>query len=158
MSLREICKLPGMPDRHTVIRWLLTREEFRAQYAQAREAQADALFEEVVEIADDGRNDWMARQDAGDRELYELNGEHVQRSRLRVDARKWAAGKLAPKKYGDKVLAEVSGVDGAPLAPAVSVVIGAVAAPEPQTLEAMPQRLEAPRGKRPRGRPRKNPA
>ena len=27
--------------------------------------------------------------------------EHVQRSRLRVDARKWIASKLKPKKYGD---------------------------------------------------------
>ena len=43
---------------------------------------------------------------------YKLNGEHVQRSKLRIDARKWKASKLAPQKYGDKVSTEVSGPDG----------------------------------------------
>jgi len=130
MSLREIARLPDMPPVRTIMNWLLTHEDFRQQYAQARELQADAIFDEVLEIADDGKNDWMERQGAEDRELYELNGEHVQRSRLRIDARKWAAGKLAPKKYGDKLTAEVTGADGAPLMPAVSVVIGA-ASPQP---------------------------
>jgi hypothetical protein len=138
MSLREIARLPDMPPVRTIMNWLLTHEEFRQQYAQAREYQADAIFDEVIEIADDGTNDWMARQSAEDRELYELNGEHVQRSRLRIDARKWAAGKLAPKKYGDKLTAEVTGADGAPLMPAVSVVIGA-ARPEPLVIEQAPK-------------------
>ncbi len=74
--------------------------EFRAQYAHAREMQADTLFDEALDIADDGTNDWMERLDKDGNEIFDH--EHVQRSRLRVDTRKWAAGKLAPKKYGDK--------------------------------------------------------
>jgi hypothetical protein len=64
---------------------------------RAREAQADAIFDECLDIADDGSNDFM-----GEDEKY--NGDAVARSKLRVDTRKWMAGKLAPKKYGDKTL------------------------------------------------------
>ena len=32
-----------------------------------------------------------------------VNNEAVQRSRLRVDARKWLMSKLMPKKYGEKL-------------------------------------------------------
>ena len=64
--------------------------------------QTDAIFDENLEIADDGRNDWMERH--GDEEAgWVANGEHIQRSRLRIDTRKWMASKLAPKKYGDKL-------------------------------------------------------
>lgn len=93
-----------------VLRWLADedREDFRRQYARAREAQADTIFDEIIDIADNATNDWMERNGQDD-EGYQLNGEHVQRSRLRLDARKWMAGKLAPKKYGDKIQTEHSG-------------------------------------------------
>ena len=108
LSLRSICRQEGMPDLALVMRWLRDEPEFVAQYARAREAQADALAEEILEIADDGRNDWMQREDP-DNGGYEFKGEHVQRSRLRVDSRKWFVSKLAPKKYGDKVETEHTG-------------------------------------------------
>lgn len=99
-SLRTVCRDPKMPGRSTVLRWLAAETQaaarFRDQYARAREAQADALAEEVLEIADDASED-------------------PQRSRLRFDARRWYAGKVAPKKYGDKVQAEVTGADGGPV-------------------------------------------
>jgi hypothetical protein len=82
---------------------LREHEEFREQYAQAREAQADTWADEIVEIADDGSNDWLARSHGEDDEGWRVNGEHIQRSRLRVDARKWLMGKASPKKYGDKI-------------------------------------------------------
>lgn len=107
-SLRSICDADDMPSMSTVFRWLAASEEFREQYARARELQADTLFDEILEIADDARNDWMERrgeEDAG----WVANGEHIQRSRLRLDARKWMAGKLRPKKYGDKVDHEHTG-------------------------------------------------
>ncbi len=76
--------------------------------------QADTLFDEALGIADDGTNDWMERLDKdGQAAGWQLNGEHVQRSRLRVDTRKWAAGKLAPKKYGDKL--QHTGDGGGPI-------------------------------------------
>ncbi len=99
-SLRKICADPDMPDKTTVLRWLAAKEnaEFRTQYAHAREMQADTLFDEALEIADETSDDWITTEDG----KKVLDHEHVQRSRLRVDTRKWAAGKLAPKKYGDK--------------------------------------------------------
>lgn len=108
-SLRAICSDPDMPARSSVLKWLRDHAEFSAQYARAREAQADAIFDEILDITDDGRNDWMARNGDDEREGWALNGEHVQRSRLRVDARKWMAAKLAPKKYSDKVNVEHGG-------------------------------------------------
>lgn len=101
-SLRSICSDDGMPNKATVFRWLGKHEEFGDQYARAREAQADTLFDEVLDIADDARNDWMERNGDGDAG-YVANGEHIQRSRLRIDARKWMAGKMRPKKYGDSM-------------------------------------------------------
>jgi len=96
-SLRKICLADDMPGKATVFRWLAADKTFQDQYARAREAQADTLADEILDIADDGSNDFM-----GDDEKY--NGDAVQRSRLRVDARKWLAGKLRPKVYGDKTL------------------------------------------------------
>jgi len=89
-----------MPANSTVLGWLSDgkHEDFLEQYAHARELQADTLFDEALEIADETSDDWITTEDG--RKV--LDHEHVQRSRLRVDTRKWAAGKLAPKKYGDK--------------------------------------------------------
>jgi hypothetical protein len=109
-SLRAICADEGMPDKTTVFRWLSKHEEFRTQYAKAREEQADALFDEIIDIADDGSNDWMERKNAdGDNIGWTENGEALRRSALRVDARKWIVSKLLPKKYGDKQQVDHSG-------------------------------------------------
>ncbi len=100
-TLRAICRDEAMPDKATVLRWLAdkTKTDFRDQYAHARDMQADALFDEALEIADDVSGDWSTDKDG----KKVLDHEHVQRSRLRVDTRKWAAGKMAPKRYGDKL-------------------------------------------------------
>lgn len=112
-SLKGICSEGLLPSMRTVLRWLADDENegFRRKYAHAREAQADALADEMLEIADDATNDWMLRNREG-HESWELNGEHIQRSRLRLDARKWLASKLAPKKYGDKI--GIGGADDLP--------------------------------------------
>jgi hypothetical protein len=118
-SLRKITSAEDMPGQSTVFRWLAANEAFREQYTQARLTQADALFDEILDIADDGRNDWMAthgEDGAGWRE----NGEALQRSRLRIDARKWMAGKLRPKVYGEKIAAELSGPNGGPIETSVT--------------------------------------
>lgn len=107
-SLRRICSDDDMPSKSTVFKWLNEKPSFSDQYTRAREAQADSLFDEILDIADDARNDWMERngqEDIG----YQVNGEHVQRTRLRLDARKWMAGKLKPKKYGEKQEVEHKG-------------------------------------------------
>lgn len=116
--LTEICRADGMPGICTVFRWLdsgrksKAHAEFREAYARAREIAAHVLVGEILEIADDGRNDWVERQGRNGETYIALNEEAVQRSRLRVDTRKWAASKLLPKAYGDKVTTEISGPDG----------------------------------------------
>ena len=105
-SLRKICLSDDMPAQSTVYKWLLdpAKADFVEQYTRARELQADTLFDECQDIADDGSNDWMADKDEEEGTKY--NGDAVQRSRLRIDTRKWMAGKLRPKKYGEKVEVE----------------------------------------------------
>lgn len=102
-SLRSICRDPSMPALSSVFLWVSKHSEFSEQYKLAMAARADAMFEEMFDIADDGQNDWMEIQDKeGDCIGWKMNGEHVQRSRLRIDTRKWALSKMMPKKYGDK--------------------------------------------------------
>jgi hypothetical protein len=97
-----------MPEGPTVRNWALDNKEgFFPQYARAREIQAYAVADELLEIADDGRNDWMERNGG-----CELNGEHVQRSRLRIDARKWHLSKILPKVYGDRPAEDTKDEDG----------------------------------------------
>ena len=100
-TLRSVCRDKAMPEKATILRWLADKKkaDFREQYVYAREMQADALFDEALEIADDASGDWSTDKDG----KKVLDHENIQRSRLRVDTRKWAAGKMAPKKYGDKL-------------------------------------------------------
>jgi hypothetical protein len=121
-SLRSICRDEKMPDRATVFRWLSQDEAFRDQYARSREEQAETLAEELLEIADDATNDWMERN-ADDNAGWVANGEHIQRSRLRVDTRKWIASKLLPKKYGDATLLKHADADGNRIQAIVNVTI-----------------------------------
>ncbi len=77
-----------MPSKQAVLRWLARNESFRAQYVRAKEEGAEAIAEELFDIADDGTNDWMEKLDKdGEAIGYQLNGEHVQRSKLRIDTR-----------------------------------------------------------------------
>ncbi|MEN5300484.1 terminase small subunit protein [Brucella sp. TWI559] len=85
ISLRTICGQAGIPSQTTVFRWLSEHKDFREQYARAREAQMEAMAEDILEIADEG------------------NEDDTQRAKLRIDARKWLMSKMAPKKYGDKL-------------------------------------------------------
>lgn len=115
-SLKAICDSAEMPNKATVYRWLLARPEFCDLYTRAREDQADTLADEIIDIADDNSSDTITKEN-GDGSTYEVaNTEWINRSRLRVDARKWVASKLKPKKYGDKVVNEHSGPSGGPIA------------------------------------------
>lgn len=103
-SLRMVCRDEAMPDKSTVLRWIGRHESFRDQYAQAKELGVEAIAEELFEIADDGTNDWMELTDSeGNAYGYKANGEHIQRSKLRIDTRKWYLSKILPKKYGDRI-------------------------------------------------------
>ncbi|QVW08793.1 terminase small subunit protein [Phage CBW1004C-Prop1] len=109
-SLRQISDQDGMPNKATIMRWLAANDAFCDQYAHAKERAAYLMADEILEIADDGSNDWMERvSDEGENIGWQLNGEHVQRSKLRIESRKWLMAKLLPKKYGEKQSIEHSG-------------------------------------------------
>lgn len=97
-SLRSICRDDAMPAQSTVFKWLTQQQSFAEQYARARETQADAMVDEMLDIADRA-----------------VSNEEVQAARLRIDARKWVAVKLRPKKYGERVMTELTGRDGGPI-------------------------------------------
>ncbi|MFE1815619.1 terminase small subunit-like protein [Metapseudomonas otitidis] len=97
-SLKRICSGDEMPNKATVFRWLDAHKSFRDMYVRAREAQADSLADEIIDIADDGVNDTIIDDNGSVRINYDV----VARSKLRVDARKWVAAKLKPRVYGDK--------------------------------------------------------
>lgn len=108
-SLRATLKREGMPTSTTFYEWIDNDKEKALHYARACEKRADAIFEEILDIADDSSNDF-ALADIGDgMQVEKFNSEHVQRSRLRVDARKWMLSKMNPKKYADKIQQEHSG-------------------------------------------------
>lgn len=106
-SARSVCLDTDIPDWSTVKARLADDYEFSAQYARACEGRAELIFDELLEIADDGRNDWIARNDP-ENPGWIFNGENVQRSRLRVDARKWLLVRMAPKKYGDRLAVDAT--------------------------------------------------
>lgn len=74
------------------------------QYTRAREAQAETLVEDLLQIADDGKNDTYLDSEGNERTDHDV----IARSRLRVEARKWLAGKMAPKRYGEKSTVELN--------------------------------------------------
>ncbi|MFD2677004.1 terminase small subunit protein [Camelimonas lactis] len=129
-SMRTVCRATDMPAMSTVFLWLRERRDFSEQYARAKVEAADALVEEIMDIADDATNDWMETHDKdGNAVGYRLNGEHVQRSRLRIDARKWVAAKLKPKKYGERLDLDNSGQPSNPLAELIQSIQGTALKP-----------------------------
>jgi hypothetical protein len=83
VALHIICKTEGYPSAQTIYTWLAKYPEFLDKYAQARELQQDIEADRIIEIADQATD--------------------PQKARNQIDARKWRAAKLAPRKYGDRV-------------------------------------------------------
>ena len=90
IGLAQACKAEKC-STDTVYRWMERSDVNRARYVRAREDQADFLADQIIEIAD--------------------TCEDPNKARLQIDARKWTASKLRPKKYGDRIdhRVEVSG-------------------------------------------------
>lgn len=119
-SVRGICGDDAMPTQSMLFRWLANNKGFREQYAHAREAQMEAMAEEILEIADDTSGDTkVVERESGSVDV--CNSEWISRSKLRVDSRKWLMSKLAPKKYGEKVEQFISGPSGGPIQSAITV-------------------------------------
>src|SRR5687767_1291259 len=94
-SLRKICADPEMPGERTVFQWLAAQPTFAQQYTRAREIQAHLIAEETRDIVDEEPD--------------------PARARVRFDQRRWHAGKLLPKVYGDRVTQEHTGGGGGPV-------------------------------------------
>ena len=94
-SLKRICTDADMPSTQTVFTWLRTQDGFLDKYMCARDEQAEFYADEITEIAD--------------------TCEDPAKARVQIDARKWIAAKLKPKKFGEKVVQEITGADGAPI-------------------------------------------
>jgi hypothetical protein len=85
MSLRQLCVTADMPNRRTVFRWLNEHPDFATRYGRAREAQGDLMDERILEEAE------------------KTTAENAHAQRVKIDAYKWRAAKLAPKRYGDRI-------------------------------------------------------
>lgn len=96
LSLRTVCKAKSMPDASTVFRWLREREDFRKQYAQAKEESADALIEDLTDTGEEAIKESKIVDP-------KAAGGVVQAYRLKADNIKWFLSKIKPKKYGDKL-------------------------------------------------------
>ena len=96
-STRAMCIEAGISQR-MLWNWLASSAELMEQYLRAKELCVDAYAEEIIEISDDRSQDLHV--DEKGREV--TNREAIARTQLRIDARKWYASRLAPKKYGDK--------------------------------------------------------
>ncbi len=107
-SLRAICREDAMPNKGTVFIWLSKHDLFADQYARAREEQAEAYADEITAIADEESYENIEVE--GVTVGVKFDSTAVARNRLRIDARKWVASKLKPKKYGDRVDSTVTQV------------------------------------------------
>lgn len=97
-ALRNVLKDDGMPSTSTFYEWLDNDDVKSKQYARATSVRADIIFDDILSIADENTNDTYIN----DNGIEVVNNDVIQRSRLRIDSRKWVLSKLNPKKYGDK--------------------------------------------------------
>lgn len=122
-SVNRLCADPDMPCKASFFNWLATDDDFLDNYQKAKAVCAHSMAEDVLEIADDARNDFMDSLDEDDpaRAVYRLNSENIQRSRLRVDARLKLMRVLNPRSYGDRTTTELTGPGGGPIETDVSL-------------------------------------
>lgn len=105
-TLISIVKMDGMPSHEGVYCWMRNNPDFAENYARARAIQADYYAEEGIEIANK----------AGPMDAAV--------AKLQIEARKWYAGKIKAKKWGDRQTTELSGPDGGPI-PVAAVTLDA---------------------------------
>jgi hypothetical protein len=127
ITLREHCRTmqkadPDYPSPSTIYAWASSNAGgFYEQYAIARRAQAHHWAEDIIQIAEDGTNDWMERRRANGELAKSVDSECVQRSKLRVDTRRWLLSKLHPDIYADRVQHQQLGANGQPVDPPSAV-------------------------------------
>lgn len=123
-NLVNICKRDDQPHFSTVFRWLNSREDFSEAYARAREARAEMLFEQALEIT----------------EKCPVERNAIEKAKLQLDVRKWATSKLFPRTYGDRVEHDLKG--GMNFAPTILIRVDGDAKVEelPPSPDVVPER------------------
>ena len=115
-SMRSICRDEDMPAKTTMFRWLREDLEFRNQYNVAKEESAESLADEMVFIADNEVSQPVMVDGlplmVDDKPVMTIDNVAVAHAKLRIDTRKWAASKLKPKKYGEKIQQEITPGEG----------------------------------------------
>jgi hypothetical protein len=103
-GLKKLCREnPHWPTSETILQWRWNNESFSYQYTQAKQRQIESMMEDIIDISDDSSQDSITRVGKNGEEYEVCNSEFINRSRIRIDTRKWLASKLAPKIYGDKL-------------------------------------------------------
>jgi hypothetical protein len=105
-TLRQVCRDEHMPEQTIVYELRARDREFAVAYARARDAQLEAWEDEILDIANDGTNDWVDREVARGRIERQVDREHIERSKLRCDQKRWIMSKRAPQRYGDAMRIE----------------------------------------------------
>ena len=105
-----------MPSRPTVYKWIdADTDGFADRYTRARDLGLDTIADQVLDIAD---------EPVPTNEHGSTDSGAVADKRVRFDARRWYLSKLAPKRYGDKVTTEHTGVDGGPIKQQIVIATG----------------------------------
>ena len=112
VSMRSVCRDDDMPCMATIWRWLRENDNFAKRYTAAKQESADAMIEDILAISDQDDEE-----------------ESTNRSRLRVDTRKWIAAKLRPEKYSEKL-------DLTPSGGTVKITIGGKSTTEEDSQES----------------------
>jgi hypothetical protein len=124
-SLKTVCEQDGMPTMQGVMHWCTINPVFAGKYASACINKAMVWADEIMDIADDSRNDYVEQEDKDGHLQTVFDGEHMKRTTLRVDTRKWYLSKIMPKQFGDATLLKLADADGRRLptqAPTLNII------------------------------------
>jgi hypothetical protein len=103
-TLADVCRDPGMPARATVQLWVnQDREGFNERYKTARDSGYHAMAEQMIDIADDARGDWVVLHKPDGTTETLINPQHIHRCKLRINTRRWLLSKVLPRHYGDRL-------------------------------------------------------
>ncbi len=104
-SMRSISRDDEMPAMTTLFRWLREKDTFRQQYELAKEESGELYADDIVDVADNQVGNPLLKDGEpvmkDGKPVMVVDAASVAHAKLRVDARKWTASKLKPKKYGD---------------------------------------------------------
>jgi hypothetical protein len=102
-TLRQISNMKGMPELNIMLKWYAEKPEFRQRIEKAKTELVERFAEDILDIADDSANDYMVRVARNGEEIRTVDHENVNRSKLRIETRKWLMSKLRPERYGDNM-------------------------------------------------------